>query len=122
VKVKLDNVSLYSFVVNSLAYLMRSIYIDGVIYFDIPIDHSERRFDHLIKRIEYEPETGYPDFKTNNKNLVGQPIKQMSRLTKALVGNTDYEFVRGKDSFSLLYKMSDNQNTISLKYPLTRNW
>lgn len=70
------------------------LYLNGVSYLNLPLDHSENRFIHLLNRIEHGAEVGYEDFKINDNNLRGQPILQMSKLTKVLLCNIDYEFVK----------------------------
>jgi hypothetical protein len=79
------------------------LYLDEAPILDLPLDHSETRFAHLLKRIEYGPEAGYSDFKANDSSLSGQPIKKMSELTKALLSNIDYEFVRNKRKENFLF-------------------
>jgi hypothetical protein len=79
------------------------LYLDGVPELDSLLDHSENRFAHLFKRIEYGAEEGYNDFKNNDNSFIGQPIKQMSKLTKALLCNIDYEFVKEKRIANFLF-------------------
>ena len=43
-------------------------------------DLSYERCSHLLKRIDLGPSEGYADFRANSKQLVGQPIKRMSKL------------------------------------------
>ncbi len=98
---------------------------DGAyLYFDcnadigLPIDHSENRFDHLLKRIEYGVEAGHNDFKTNDNSFIGQPIKKMSKLTKALLCNIDYESVRKKrrENFITFHKQLAKYNELKIKF------
>jgi len=92
------------------------LYLVGISDIDLPVDHSESRFAHLLKRIEYNAETGYPDFKNNDNSLIGQPIKQMSKLTKALLCNIDYEFVqeKRKENFLFLHKELSVKNKLEI--------
>ncbi|MEI6555341.1 MAG: hypothetical protein WCL70_07120 [Paludibacter sp.] len=82
------------------------LYLDGVLEVDFPLDDSTNRFRHLLNRIEFGAEAGYNDFKENENVLFGQPILQMSKLTKALLCNIDYEFVqqKRKENFQTLHK------------------
>ena len=59
-------------------------------------DVSYERCSHLLKRMELDPSEGYVDFKSNSKKLSGQPVKQMSRLTRKMLSSIDYEVVRNK--------------------------
>lgn len=52
--------------------------------------------DHLLKRIESGPQSGYKDFHSNEKELDGQPLKEMSNLTAALLQNVDFDEVKVK--------------------------
>lgn len=92
------------------------LYLDNVSTIDFPLDHSENRFAHLLKRIEYGPEAGYDDFKKNEHSLIGQPIRQMSSLTKALLCNIDYEHVykRRMDNFLFLHEKLSALNDIKI--------
>lgn len=109
------------------------LYSDAELDEELPIDMSYNRFMHLIKRIDEGAEAGYEDFKKDDKDLEGQPIKQMSNLTKALLGNIDFEAAKKvrSENFALLHeslkasnKLTINQDSISVAmcYPyLTDN-
>ncbi|MFA6922770.1 MAG: hypothetical protein WC223_00815 [Bacteroidales bacterium] len=94
------------------------LYIDGADDIAFPIDHSESRFTHLIKRIDYGAETGFNDFKNNENNMIGQPIKKMSKLTQALLCNIDYKSVSKKrrENFLFLHKQLSNYNEIEIDF------
>ena len=79
------------------------LYLDGIHQLDFPLDQSVERFKHLLKRIEVGAEAGYNDYKASENSLMGQPIMQMSKLTKALLCNIDYEFIKRKRTESFLY-------------------
>jgi len=92
-------------------------------------DHSENRFSHLLKRIEYGAEEGYPDFKLNDDRLIGQAIKNMSKITQAVLCNINYKYVikKRKENFNILNKHLSNINqlafelgdeTVPMIYPL----
>ena len=99
---------------------------------ELPVDISLYRFMHLIKRIDMGPEAGYADFRSDTETLVGNPILQMSKLTKALMLSIDYKFVLEKrlENFRFLYehlksvnelKISLNQIKCPMVYPLLFN-
>lgn len=98
------------------------LYMEGVTTGELPCDYSENRMTHLLKRIEYDAEVGYVDFKTNDNSLVGQPIRQMSKLTKALLSNIDYEFVKTKriENFNSLHNILVQRN--ELNFELENNY
>lgn len=81
-----------------------------------PIDTSTKRFLHLIKRIDEGARKGYSDFKTNEEALIGQPIRQMSKLTRALLCNINYESVINarKQNFQYLNQNLFNSNKLKL--------
>lgn len=96
---------------------------------DYPQDNSEERFTHLLKRIEHGPESGYGNYKMNENILKGQSIKEMSKLTRSLLCNIDYEFVKKKrienyyilqEQFSKINKLSPilNNESVPMIYPL----
>lgn len=80
------------------------LYLDNVDVSAFTTDCSESRMSHLVKRIEHGASGGYNDFKNNDSSLIGQPIMQMSNLTKALLGNIDYEHVKKvrRENFMIL--------------------
>lgn len=57
-------------------------------------DHSYDRCSHLLKRLDVDAGTGYSDFKENANRLRNQPIKRMSRLTRALLSSIDFAKIR----------------------------
>lgn len=109
------------------------LYMEGADYSDLPVDISIDRFLHLTKRIDLDAETGYEDFQNNDKKLIGQPVKQMSNLTKKLLNNIDYEHVkiRRTENFNILnenlkrlnkLKISIEKDSVPMVYPfLTDN-
>jgi len=68
-------------------------------------DVSYDRMSHLLKRHDLGASEAYADFKANDGALFDQPIRAMSRLTRALMGNVDDEFVRSRRlaNFSYLF-------------------
>jgi len=79
------------------------LYMDDVADLDFPQDNSSERLTHLIKRIELGAETAYGYFRTNENSLIGQPIMRMSKLTKALLCNIDFDFASRKRIMNFLY-------------------
>lgn len=59
-------------------------------------DCSFQRMSHLLKRLDLSAEEGYPDFRRNDDDLIGQDIKAISNLTDALLSGIDYTGSRRK--------------------------
>jgi len=57
-------------------------------------DNSIDRMSHLLKSIDKSKEEAYLDFKRNDDDLIGQPIKKMSKLTNKLLKGIDYDSIR----------------------------
>ncbi len=53
-------------------------------------DVSYQRMEHLLKRIDLGASAGYKEFQSNDKALIDQPVKKMSRLTEAILTSIDY--------------------------------
>jgi hypothetical protein len=84
---------------------------------NFPADVSLNRLLPLVKRIEFGPEEGYNDYKINEQNLVGQPILHMSKLTRAIMCNIDYEFIktRRRDNFFFLIQNLSKYNKLNIE-------
>lgn len=79
-------------------------------------DFSYERCSHLLKRIDLSPSDGYADFKANSKHLVGQPVKKMSKLTKAMLASIDFEEIKTKriQNYEYLYMHLSETNLLHL--------
>lgn len=91
-------------------------------------DYSFSRMEHLLKRIDESAEGGYASFSENDKSLIGQPIKKMSKLTERILKSVDYEVVKSArlENFRFLHvnlRKSNqlvfdlNENMIPMVYP-----
>ena len=80
-------------------------------------DESYERMSHLLKRIDLSAAQGYNDFKTNDDSLINQPIKLMSKLTKAILESVDYNKVAKirRDNFEFLHKKLKDLNVLSFE-------
>jgi len=92
------------------------LYLEGADSSHLLLDVSVDRLMHLVKRIDYNAEAGYNDFKINDEGLIGQPIKQMSNLSVSLLRNIDYEFVKEirKKNFNILHDNLNESNKLNL--------
>lgn len=93
----------------------------GIAYFNNQIslegyeqDFSYDRCFHLLKRLDIDAGAGYSDFKTTATMLRNQPIKRMSRLTKALLGSIDFAKIRTirLENFLLLHSVLKDYNKL----------
>lgn len=75
---------------------------------------SINRVGHLLTRIAFSPEFGYPLFLTNDKALSNEPIKKMSRLTSKLLSSIDYNKAakRRKLNFNYLHEKLEAKNLL----------
>lgn len=71
------------------AYLSTNKLIDE----ELEEDSSSSRFTHLLGRYEGKASDFYRDFKNNGERIDNLQLKNMSRLTKNLLGAIDYEGV-----------------------------
>lgn len=83
---------------------------------DLERDISINRISHLLKRKEFGSESGYADFLKNENSMVGQPIKKMSNLTKAILNNINYSNAkkRREENFLFLHKHLKNINALEI--------
>jgi hypothetical protein len=93
------------------------VYLNGVSFEKLKTDHSESRFDHLLKRIDFNANKGYINFIENENSLAGQPILQMSNLTKSLLKNIDYETIKEnrKVNFYFLQSYLSSKNMLQFE-------
>jgi hypothetical protein len=70
--------------------------------------------DFLTKRIDLSPEEGYSDFRRQSHNLIGQPIKRMSKLTERLMQSIDYDAVAARrvENYNYLHKYLAGSNQL----------
>jgi hypothetical protein len=81
-------------------------------------DSSFNRMSHLINRIELGAEQGYKDFLQNEERLSNQPIRLMSKITKSILSNINYEYVKKcrEDNFKYLHKHLSCINKLKIDY------
>lgn len=77
-------------------------------------DHSADRCAHLLKRIDFDPSSGYQDFRDVSATISELPLRKMSKLTETLLGNFDHEEVRmiRRDNYEILYEALSDLNQI----------
>jgi hypothetical protein len=79
-------------------------------------DISHARFEHLLRRIDTDPEDGYPYFLINDKLLSNMPILSMSNLTQKLLSSIDYEKIATirRENYNYLHQYLKSFNHIKL--------
>jgi hypothetical protein len=94
------------------------LYLDGANTSTLKIDVSLERVSHLLKRIEYGAESGFNDFKSNENELVGQPILSMSNLTQSILNNINYAFIkkRRRENFLFLHNHLSKLNQLEIAF------
>lgn len=95
------------------AYLCTDVQIEE----EFPQDVSMARIGHLLKRVEYDAESGYADYQQHEEDLCNQPIKWMSHLTERLLESADYGSVasRRRENFMSLHAELKGTNGLSLE-------
>lgn len=94
----------------------------GIAFTDRPIldsfetDYSYDRCNHLLQRIDTGAGAGYTEFRTNSMKLKNQPIRQMSKLTRALVNSIDFETVKKKrrKNFQMIHEVLGKNNRLAI--------
>lgn len=95
---------------------------------DIEQDLSCERFEHLLGRIEINPQQFYNVFKRNDSSLKNQDIKVMSNLTQSILKSIDYKKNMKKRINNFLYlhnrlnktnllKLNIGSSSIPMVYP-----
>jgi hypothetical protein len=81
------------------------LYTDAFLHEPLEQDHSDKRFEPLLRRVEYEPEDGFINHQLNNQILDTLPMMRMSKLTLRLLQNIDYQQVamRRRKNFQALH-------------------
>tara|TARA_B110000971_G_C19793756_1_gene400979 strand:+ start:85 stop:711 length:627 start_codon:yes stop_codon:yes gene_type:complete len=108
------------------------LYSDTKLDHDLNTDKSHTKFSHLLKRIDTSVEEGYFDFKDNDKSLINNPIRKMSKLTSELLASIDYDAVGAirKENMACLHsslyginklKFDINEIGVPMVYPLLTN-
>lgn len=79
-------------------------------------DISYDRCSHLLKRLDLGAEVGYADFRENSHQLMNQPIKRMSNLTRNVLKSVDFELVkkRRRENFRQLNEALSGINQLHI--------
>lgn len=94
------------------------LYTNKELHEELEQDLSLDRMLFLTKRIDLSPEAGYTDFKQLSKDLVGLPIKRMSKLTQRMMQGIDYTSVAQQRRANYLYLQEFLAASNDLQLPL----
>lgn len=72
-------------------------------HLSLPNATSWSEMAHLLKRIDLGAQEGYDDFRASDERLAHASVMAMSKLTSALMGNLDYNFVATKRKTNFTY-------------------
>ena len=92
------------------------LYSNNILKDTFEHDYSYNRMEHLLIQIDKGKAEGYESFCRNERSLSRQPIRIMSNLTKALLGNISYEKVKKlrNDNFLLLHEKLGYKNELDI--------
>ena len=82
-------------------------------------DESYDRFNHLLRRIDLGAIEGYQEYKNNEELMKTVSLKQMSKLTEAILSSINYGIVKEKRKINFDFLNSHLINTNMLQGILT---
>lgn len=82
----------------------------------LPIDNSNDRCSHLLKRLELRPSEGYCDFKTNSKKIADAQLSQISPISKRIFESVDLAFIKQRrcENFAFLQEELGYANKLNV--------
>ena len=87
---------------------------------ELPVDISMDRMKHVLGRFEGKSASDYyGDFRENDDAFESLELREMSKLTRNIMGAVDYSRVKKarEENFAVLHSMLESQNKLSLKLP-----
>lgn len=95
-------------------FLVSSICIDAAELVD---QESINRSEHLLKRLAFSAEEGYPEYQEAEESLIGQEPKRMSNFTKKILASIDYCEIRlsREKNFKFLHENLRKYNQLNIK-------
>lgn len=90
------------------------LFTDSALNETLPRDHSTGRMAALLDRIDKSPEEAFSEFHSAEQSLSGSEIRQMSKLTRAIMSSIDYKEVatRRLRNFQVLARALDGGNEL----------
>lgn len=92
---------------------------DKILEESLEEEKSSHRMKHILGRFEGEASTYYNDFKENDESFKELSIKNMSKLTRNILGAIDYEKVidTRNRNFKYLHHCLESSNILDIKLP-----
>ncbi len=92
------------------------LYTDVLLKASLEVDVSYERMAHLLVRHDLSANVGYALFQKNDADLDESGLRSMSRLTRAILRNVDYEQCRQtrRENYSCLHALLCKENQLEL--------
>ena len=77
---------------------------------------SYDKISHLLCRIDLDASSGYQNYKKNENNISNVGIHSMSNLTKQIISNINFEYIKEKRNrnFSIINSYLNNLNLLNI--------
>ena len=87
--------------------------------FDLPMDNSDERTDHIFGRTRDGALAHYEEFKKNDELFKQLPVAKMSELTHNMLSKIDYDKIRKirEENFSYLHERLCKCNKLDIELP-----
>jgi len=92
------------------------LYTNEILAEEFETDISYKRCEHLLGRIDTGARANYNTFQHNDSQLVNQPIKKMSNLTRRLLQSIDYEKIakQRRENFMQYHTLLSDLNELAI--------
>jgi len=94
------------------------LYTSGAKRLKLEQDVSIERFSHLIREVDLGIENGYSDYVRNNDVLIDNDVREMSKLTQAILASIDYDHCakKRKENFVFLHEALSSINQLKINF------
>ena len=94
------------------------LYTNTLLNFSYETDVSYEKYTHILKRTDINAHESYNCFQENEERFKKQAIKKMSKLTKTILKNIDYERIQRirKENFEYLHQSLNEFNQLPISY------
>lgn len=96
------------------------LYTDCRLDVDLPTSSSFDHLNFLFGRLESNANRFYDEYKTNNDRFASEPLRKMSKTTKAMIGAVDLERIKRRriKNYRYVDEKIGKFNQISLREPV----
>lgn len=91
------------------------------LYLNLKQDISYDRMEYLYKKYELGSESAYDLYLENEKKLINQPIKKMSKITENLLNEADYEKIKERRNINFKYLHEKLKKINNLSHLIGKN-